>query len=212
MSRGESFCLGGPSIWMSDVFIEEWLAPRKSRWILHSAFKSNGMQMSGFRAVPWLLLLSWPQASASWACLYSTLSFLLVVLPHVLRKQFRFKSCTCYLSLRTKRLKQKSFIILDAANHSGLEKGQRESENLVLRCSEIMRSCCSIEPAVVLLNVQIPLSRIQQPLRKSLIYWSKHIRPLTALSIDCGTSIQHRKAYRQKAFKWEVNVTFRSVN
>lgn len=107
MSRGESFCLGGPSIWMSDVFIEEWLAPRKSRWILHSAFKSNGMQMSGFRAVPWLLLLSWPQASASWACLYSTLSFLLVVLPHVLRKQFRFKSCTCYLSLRTKRLKQK---------------------------------------------------------------------------------------------------------
>lgn len=36
-----------------------------------------------------------------------------------------------------------------------------------------MRLCCSIEPEVALFNVQIPLSQIQQPLRKSLIYLNK---------------------------------------
>lgn len=171
MSRGESFCLGGPSIWMSDVFIKEWLAPRKSRWILHSAFKSNGMQMSGFRAVPWILLLSWPQASALWVCLYSTLSFLLFLSSSTCcLNSLSSGLVACYLSLHTKRLKQKSFVILVAANHSGLEKGQRESENLVLCCSEIMRSCCSIEPAVVLLNVQIPSHGSNNLWGKSLIY------------------------------------------
>lgn len=44
-------------------FIEEWLACRKSRCILHSAFTFNGMQMSVFQVVRWLLWQSWPLPS-----------------------------------------------------------------------------------------------------------------------------------------------------
>ena len=187
MSWGESFLLDGPSIWMSDVFIEECLALRKLRWILHSAFKSNGMQMSRFwAAVPSMLLLllllllpSWLQAAA----------FVGVLVLCSVVFLFLSSSTCCLNSLGSSlvhvildsTLKDwKTFIILFTSNHSGLENGWRESENLVPRCSEIMKSCCSIEPEVVLLNVRNSLSRIQQPLRKSLIYWSKHIKPVTS--------------------------------
>lgn len=73
LSWGELFFLGGPYISVSAVYTEELLSLKKSRWILYSAFKSNGMQMSGFWAMPQLPLLSWLQASAEWA--YSTLFF-----------------------------------------------------------------------------------------------------------------------------------------
>lgn len=204
MSWGESFLLGGRSIWMSDVFIEEWLALRKLRWILHLAFKSNGMQMSRFWAaalplLPLLLLPSWLQAAA----------FVGVLVLCSVVFLFLSSSTCCLNSLGSSlvhvildsTLKDwKTFIILFPSKHSGLENGWRESENLVPRCSEIMRSCCSIEPEVVLLNVRNSLSRIQQPLRKSLIYWSKHIKPVAG---DLNAA---------RDFKWEVNVTFLYVN
>lgn len=169
---------------MSDVFfIEEWLAPRKSCWILHSAFKSNGMQMSVFRAVPRLLLLSWPKASALWVCSYSPLRFF-----------FLMPSPTCSISVvhvilnsacKTESKVLHYFRCSQPQDLGGEKKVQ--TENLVRCCSEIMRLCCSIEPEVALFNVQIPLSQIQQPLRESLIYLNKHMKPVAALCTDCMT-------------------------
>ena len=133
MSWGESFCLHGPSIWMSDVFIEEWLAPRKSRWILHSAFKSNGMQISGFRAVPgYLCCLGRQHQLCGRACTLLLSFFPPPVLLHML--QFRFKSCACCLQLNIKRLNQQPFIIFGCSQTSLEKETERESENLVLHC------------------------------------------------------------------------------
>lgn len=105
-----------------------------SRWILYSAFQSNGMQMSGFGAVPQLLLLSWPQASVVWS-----LSPLLSTLP-VLISACEFMLLLTLFTLVALKTREK----------------RRGSENLVCYvCSEIMRLCCSIEPEVALLCFQI---------------------------------------------------------
>lgn len=160
---GESFCLGGPSIWMSDVFLSKGASLRGShagfyiqlssltecKWVDfkpcpgYSCCLGREHQLCGPACAPHSVFFS-PLLSSSTHCFNSVL--------------LDFKPCTCHLNVKkTEALFQPLLTT---------QEGVVKRERVKICCSDVMRSRCSIEPEVVLLS----LSLIQQPQWKCLIY------------------------------------------
>lgn len=167
MSWSESFCLSGPSVWLSDVF--SWRSG--ASWGSHAGFYiqiSSLMECKWvFRAVSWLLLLC--------ACTHLFFCYSSCALPHELSMKDYIKSPSLFqLQPTTPDLRKDT-------DWKPCSVPCRDNEIVLFNSAW----SCSVQH-------WNSLSQIQQPLRTSLIYQSQSLQCALTVWLKNNTIINVR--------------------